>query len=142
MAGPAEDLEDFGFVCTAECEGEDVINIPSFAGVDLLRAACASPFLFRKRFSLKEVEKTCRRVGRVIVYSGGVIGASPFKDLLLLIGLILLGFGLGQVFKEIDFPAGIELGEGQSFPRTDGEVTPCPVRAQRALSDPACDVFR
>ena len=68
------------------------------------------PLLLRKRFSLNEVEKTCRRVGRFIVSSGGIVGASPFKTLLLLIGLILLGFGFGQVFKEIDFPSGIELG--------------------------------
>ena len=100
------------------------------------------PFLFRKRLSLKEVEKTYRRVGRVIVSSGGIIGTSPFKDLPLLIGLILFGFGLGQVFKVIYFPASIELGEGQSFPRTDGDSAPCPVRVQRSLSDPTCDVFR
>ena len=82
------------------------------------------PLLLRKRFSLKEVEKTGRRVGRLIVSSSGIIGASPFKDLLLLIGLILLGFGLGQVFEEIYFPAGIEFCEGQPFPGMDGEATP------------------
>jgi hypothetical protein len=76
------------------------------------------------------------------VSSGGIVGVSPFKTLLLLISRILLGFGLRQVFKEIDFPSGVELGEGQSFPGTDGKSTPCPVRAQRALSDPACVVFR
>ena len=82
------------------------------------------PFLFRKRFSLKEVEKTCRRIERVIVFSVGSSVSSPFKDLLLLIGLILLGFGLGQIFEEIYFPAGIEFCEGQPFPGMDGEATP------------------
>jgi hypothetical protein len=96
----------------------------------------------RKRFSLKEVEKNCRRIYRVIVSSNISSAVSFFKDLFLLIGLILMGFGLGQVFEEIDFPSGIEFCEGQSFPGTDGESTPCPVRAQRALSDPAVDVFR
>ena len=70
------------------------------------------PFLFRKRLSLKEVEKTYRRVGRVIVSSGGIIGTSPFKDLPLLIGLILLCASTGQVSKEVDFPSGIEFCEG------------------------------
>ena len=82
------------------------------------------PFLFRKRLSLKEVEKTYRRVGRVIVSSGGIIGTSPFKDLPLLIGLILLCASTGQVSKEVDFPACIELGEGQSLPGTDGKAAP------------------
>jgi hypothetical protein len=35
VAGLAEDLKVFGFVCTAKCKREDVINVPGFAGVDL-----------------------------------------------------------------------------------------------------------
>ena len=70
------------------------------------------PFLLRKRFSLKEVEKLGRRVGWVVVSSSSFSGASFFKELILLIILVLLDVGLGQVFEEVDFPTGIELGEG------------------------------
>jgi len=39
-------LKIIGFVRPPQCKREDVINIPGFAGIDLLRAACAnaSPF--------------------------------------------------------------------------------------------------
>ena len=57
-------------------------------------------------------EKTCRRVDRVIVFSVGSADASVSKYLPLLIGLILLCASTGQVSKEVDFPACIELGEG------------------------------
>ena len=70
------------------------------------------PFLFRKRFSLNEVEKTSRLIDRVVVSSNRSSGASFFKELILLIILVLLDVGLGQVFEEVDFPTGIELGEG------------------------------
>ena len=48
------------------------------------------PFLFRKRFSLKEVEKECRLIDRVIVSSNSSSDASFFKELILLIILVLL----------------------------------------------------
>jgi hypothetical protein len=48
VAGLAEDLKVFGFVCTAKCEGQNVINVPGFAGVDLYVTACASSFSFEK----------------------------------------------------------------------------------------------
>ena len=44
VAGPAEDLKVFGFVGSAQCNRDNVINVPSLAGADLLRAACANPF--------------------------------------------------------------------------------------------------
>ena len=34
MTGPAEDLQIIGFVCPAEGEGDDVINVPHLAGLD------------------------------------------------------------------------------------------------------------
>ena len=40
VAGPAEDLKVIGLVCSAEGEGQNVINVPRFAGVDLLSAGC------------------------------------------------------------------------------------------------------
>ena len=36
VAGPAEDLEVIGFVGSPQSKREDVINVPGFAGVDLL----------------------------------------------------------------------------------------------------------
>ena len=46
VAGPAENLKVIGLVCSAEGERKNVINVPRFAGVDLLIAggACAFPF--------------------------------------------------------------------------------------------------
>jgi len=41
MAGFAEDLKVLGFVGSADCKRDYVINVPSLAGIDLLRAACA-----------------------------------------------------------------------------------------------------
>jgi hypothetical protein len=34
------------FICSAEGEGQNVINVPRFAGVDLLSASCANAFPF------------------------------------------------------------------------------------------------
>ena len=36
VAGPAEDLKVLWFVRSPKCEGKNVINVPGFAGVDLL----------------------------------------------------------------------------------------------------------
>ena len=41
MAGLAEDLEVIGFVGSAQSERDNVINVPSLAGIDLLITACA-----------------------------------------------------------------------------------------------------
>ena len=87
------------------------------------------PFLFKKRLSRNEVEKVRRRTVRVIVSSICSAGALPFNVRLLLIVLILVRGGPGKVFQEIDFATGIELGERQSIPRTNGEATPA-MRAQ------------
>ena len=43
VAGPAEDLKVIGLVCSAEGEGQNVINVPRFAGVDLLSAGSTEP---------------------------------------------------------------------------------------------------
>ena len=98
------------------------------------------PFLFKKRLSLNEVEKVGRRTDRIIVSSVSSADTLPFNVRLLLIVLILVRGGPGKVFQEIDFATGIELGERQSFSRTNGEATPA-VRAERLLSNPACGVF-
>jgi hypothetical protein len=44
VAGLAENLKVIGFVRSPKCKREDVINVPSLAGVDLLITPCASPF--------------------------------------------------------------------------------------------------
>ena len=69
------------------------------------------PFLFKKRLSLNEVEKVGRRTDRVIVSSVSSADALPFDVHLLLIDLILVRGGPGQVFQEVEFATGIELGE-------------------------------
>jgi hypothetical protein len=46
VARPAEDLKVMGFVCAAKSHGKNVINVPRFAGVDLLSASCANAFPF------------------------------------------------------------------------------------------------
>ena len=69
------------------------------------------PFLFKKRLSLNEVEKVGRRGDRVIVSSACSAGALPFDVHLLLIGLFLGLSEAGHVFEEVDFAAGIKLGE-------------------------------
>jgi len=43
VAGLAEDLKVMEFICATECEGQYVINVPSFAGVDLLSAGSTEP---------------------------------------------------------------------------------------------------
>ena len=43
VAGPAEDLKVVGFVSSAEGEGQYVVNVPRFAGVDLLSAGRTEP---------------------------------------------------------------------------------------------------
>ena len=43
VAGPAEDLKVIGLVCSSKDEGQYVINVPSFAGVDLLSAGSTEP---------------------------------------------------------------------------------------------------
>jgi hypothetical protein len=48
VAGLAEDLKVLGFVRSPKCKRDDVINIPGFAGVDLLITDCASPFPFHE----------------------------------------------------------------------------------------------
>ena len=49
VAGPAEDLQVVRFACSAEGEGQNVINVPRFSGVDLLRAGCAHAFSFQEQ---------------------------------------------------------------------------------------------
>ena len=66
----------------------------------------------RNRFSLKEVEKVGRRAVRVIVSSVCSADALPFDVHLLLIGILLGLSEAGQVFQEVEFATGIELGEG------------------------------
>ena len=70
------------------------------------------PFLFKNRLSLNEVEKVGRRTVRVIVSLGCSAGAVLSNVHLLLIDLILGLSEAGHVFYEVDFAAGIELGEG------------------------------
>ena len=43
VAWPAEDLKVVGFICATECEGQNVVNVPRFAGVDLLGAGSTEP---------------------------------------------------------------------------------------------------
>ena len=38
VAGPAEDLQVLRCICATHSEGQYVVNVPSFAGVDLLNA--------------------------------------------------------------------------------------------------------
>ena len=38
VAGPAEDLKVIRFICSAKSQWQYVINVPRFAGVDLLIA--------------------------------------------------------------------------------------------------------
>ena len=49
MAGFAEDLKVFTFVCSSKCKGKNVINVPRLAGFDLLRAGCACAFSFQEQ---------------------------------------------------------------------------------------------
>ena len=95
----------------------------------------------RNRFSRNEVEKVGRRTVRFIVSLVCSADAVPFDVHLLLIDLILGLSEAGHVFEEVDFAAGIKLGERQSFPRTNGEATPA-VGTERLLSNPACGVFK
>jgi hypothetical protein len=41
VTGLAQDLKVLGFVGSAKSERDNVINVPSLAGVDLLITACA-----------------------------------------------------------------------------------------------------
>ena len=66
----------------------------------------------RNRFSRNEVEKVGRRTVRVIVSSVCSAGATLFNNLLILIAILLNLSEAGHVFQEIDFPSGVELGEG------------------------------
>ena len=91
--------------------------------------AVQMPFLFKNRFSRKDVEKVGHRTVRVIVSSVCSAGALPFNVRLLLIAILLGLLESGHVFEEVDFASGIELGERQSIPRTNGEATPA-MRAQ------------
>ena len=43
VAGPAEDLQVVSCVCAAKCERNNVINVPRFAGVDILNACSTEP---------------------------------------------------------------------------------------------------
>ena len=49
VAGPAEDLKVLRCICAAKGEGQNVINVPRFSGVDLLRAGCAHAFSFQEQ---------------------------------------------------------------------------------------------
>ena len=44
VAELAEDLQVLRCVCATECEGQYVVNVPHFAGINLLSAACAFAF--------------------------------------------------------------------------------------------------
>jgi hypothetical protein len=44
VAGPAEDLQVLRCICAAKSQGNNVINVPHFAGINLLSAACAFAF--------------------------------------------------------------------------------------------------
>ena len=70
------------------------------------------PFLFKNRLSLNEVEKVGRRTVRVMVPLVCSADALPFDVHLLLIAILLRLSEAGHVFQEVDFPSGIELGEG------------------------------
>ena len=48
MAGPAEDLKVVGFICAAEGEGQNVVNVPCLSGFNLLRAGGAIAFPFQE----------------------------------------------------------------------------------------------
>jgi hypothetical protein len=45
VAGPAKDLQVLRCICATHSEGQNVVNVPRLASVDLLRAgvACAFP---------------------------------------------------------------------------------------------------
>ena len=45
VTSPAEDLQIVGFVCPAEGEGDDVINVPRLSGLDgyVTRLTCSFP---------------------------------------------------------------------------------------------------
>jgi hypothetical protein len=43
VAGLAEDLKVMGFICAAKSQGQNVINVPSLAGIYLLRAGSTKP---------------------------------------------------------------------------------------------------
>ena len=53
MAGLAEDLEVIEVVCSPKSKGENVVNVPGFAGIDLLRAARASSFPLKEEVQPK-----------------------------------------------------------------------------------------
>jgi hypothetical protein len=38
VARPAEDLQVIGFICAAKSQWQNVVNVPRFAGFDLLSA--------------------------------------------------------------------------------------------------------
>jgi hypothetical protein len=44
VAGPAEDLKIVGFVRSSKSDGKNMINVPRFAGFNLLRAVGALAF--------------------------------------------------------------------------------------------------
>jgi len=46
VARPAEDLKVVGFICAAEGEGQNVVNVPCLSGFNLLGAGCANAFPF------------------------------------------------------------------------------------------------
>ena len=48
VTGPAEDLKIIGFVCPAEGEGDDVINVPSLPGLDGYVTRLAGSFSFQE----------------------------------------------------------------------------------------------
>ena len=48
VAGFAKDLEVIGFVCPAEGEGYDMINIPSLSGLDCCVASLAGSLLIKE----------------------------------------------------------------------------------------------
>ena len=53
MAGFAEDLKVLGFVGSADCKRDNVINVPGFAGIDLLITAGASSFPLQEEIQPK-----------------------------------------------------------------------------------------
>jgi hypothetical protein len=66
----------------------------------------------RNRFSLNEVEKVGRRTVRVIVSSACSADASLFNEALIFIAILLNLAEARNVFQEVDFTTGVELGEG------------------------------
>ena len=48
VAGPAEDLQVLRCICATHSEGQNVVNVPRFSGVDLLSAVCAFAFSFQE----------------------------------------------------------------------------------------------